>query len=235
MYLSGSIKFSFRKRSVQISSGFSDVFAGEDGPCIKQEIHGNSRLKVVSIVFCQEAFFAMTGKNPDELRQLASRAHTENRMPLPMRMASEQLVAENLMGVDKNLFLEAKVLELVSYKLGQLENATGAVACVNKTYAEKIHYAAELLEQQMLDPPGIFDLASQAGLNHNKLTKGFKDTFHFTPFEYLSKIRLRKAAALIASGDQNVSEAAFSVGYSNLSHFAKIFRKEFGVNPSEFS
>lgn len=44
-----------------------------------------------------------------------------------------------------------------------------------------------------------------------------------------------KARDLIAGHECNVTEAAFNVGFSGLSHFTKTFREEFGINPKAFA
>jgi AraC-like DNA-binding protein len=96
---------------------------------------------------------------------------------------------------------------------------------------EKIARACEILRKEMSEPPGARELARRVGLNHNQLVQGFREMFDLGPFEYLRNIRLEKARDLIAGHECNVTEAAFSVGYSSLSHFTKSFREKFGINP----
>jgi len=43
--------------------------------------------------------------------------------------------------------------------------------------------------------------------------------------------RLEKAFALLEQGEHNVSESAFAVGYTNVSHFSEAFQKRFGILP----
>ncbi|MBG9829358.1 helix-turn-helix domain-containing protein, partial [Bacillus wiedmannii] len=38
---------------------------------------------------------------------------------------------------------------------------------------------------------------------------------------------------LLRSGNSNVTETAFAVGYNNVSHFSELFRKKYGMNPSK--
>ncbi len=51
---------------------------------------------------------------------------------------------------------------------------------------------------------------------------------------WLRRQRIERAAALIASGRCNVSEAAVEVGYRSLSHFSRAFFEEKGVSPSKW-
>ena len=51
---------------------------------------------------------------------------------------------------------------------------------------------------------------------------------------YLRRLRIERAAELMASGRMNASEAALEVGYRSLSHFSQAFRAEKGLPPSEW-
>lgn len=55
-----------------------------------------------------------------------------------------------------------------------------------------------------------------------------------TAKDYIRKRRLQKSAELLKSGDYNVTEAATMTGFNDLNNFRIIFKKEFGVTPSEY-
>ena len=238
--LTGNTYFTFENREFHVKAGQSAAFIGGQGDiCIKQEIKKDSPCKITGVFCDHETFKTMTGRNSEELFPMSviEFAQRKRQVPPAMRIVAEQLTKSDFKGVDGRLFMEAKVLEFVAYELGLLDQyhpATGKSEPTCRSLVERVQYAAEILEQMMLEPPGIFDLSRSVGLDHTKLIQGFKDFYGLKPFEYLSKLRLQKAAKLIRSRDQNVTEAAFSVGYSNLSHFAKIFRSEFGMNPGEY-
>ena len=54
-----------------------------------------------------------------------------------------------------------------------------------------------------------------------------------SPNELLRRLRLRRASSLLATTDKSVSEVAYEVGFSSPSYFAKCYREEFGVSPTE--
>lgn len=239
--LSGGVNYTLQNRDIHLKAGNSAVLVGSRRDiCLKQEIKKDRRCRIVGVCFDQDSFNAMTGRKIGEIYQLSNPALSagKHQAPLAMSSVAEQLLLTDPDGVDRKLFLEAKVMEFVAYKLGILDGyqtKKGKPEPESPSLVEKIYHAAEILERRMLNPPGIFDLSRKVGLNHITLTQGFKEIVGQTPFKYLSKIRLQKAAKLIASGEQNITEAAFSVGYSSLSHFSKIFRSEFGVNPKAYS
>ena len=55
-----------------------------------------------------------------------------------------------------------------------------------------------------------------------------------TPNELLRLYRIKKAASLIESGQNNITAIMYEVGFQSTSHFAKSFRKYYGKNPSEY-
>jgi AraC-like DNA-binding protein len=50
----------------------------------------------------------------------------------------------------------------------------------------------------------------------------------------IKRIRLSKAAKLLQSKQENISEIALDVGFSNPAYFSECFRKQFGVTPSQY-
>ena len=52
--------------------------------------------------------------------------------------------------------------------------------------------------------------------------------------EYITMVKLKKAASLIKDENYTISEATFEVGFSTTKYFRQLFKKEFGVVPSEY-
>ena len=55
-----------------------------------------------------------------------------------------------------------------------------------------------------------------------------------SPQAYLVEFRLTKAAELMGLYDYKPGEAATSVGYHDLFNFSKMFKKKFGISPTEY-
>lgn len=51
---------------------------------------------------------------------------------------------------------------------------------------------------------------------------------------FIRMIRLKRAKQLLDNTDYTVSEILYQVGFTNPSYFAKCFKQQFGISPSEY-
>jgi AraC-like DNA-binding protein len=73
------------------------------------------------------------------------------------------------------------------------------------------------------------------GANRNKVNEVLKGELGMTFTTYLKKLRLTESARLLTETPTvTVSEVAYSVGYSNVSYFNKLFKEEYGCTPKVF-
>jgi signal transduction histidine kinase/ligand-binding sensor domain-containing protein/DNA-binding response OmpR family regulator len=80
--------------------------------------------------------------------------------------------------------------------------------------------------------PGL--LASELGLSRTLLYTKLKALTGQSVNEFIQMIRLKRAAQLLKSKNMPVSEVCFQVGFKDPSHFAKSFKKLFGISPKEY-
>ena len=52
--------------------------------------------------------------------------------------------------------------------------------------------------------------------------------------DYIQLLRLKKAIELMADGNNNISEIAYEVGFSDPNYFSKVFKKAYQLTPSEY-
>lgn len=74
------------------------------------------------------------------------------------------------------------------------------------------------------------DLSDMSEVNFRRL---FKEYTGKSPIGYRNALRLESARARLQSGEYNVSEAAESVGFSNLSFFTRLYKKQYGHTPKK--
>ena len=78
-------------------------------------------------------------------------------------------------------------------------------------------------------------LCQEVGISRAQLHRKMKEMTGISTSEFIRNIRLEQAARLLREQKINVTQVAYTVGFSNLAHFSTIFRKHFGVAPSEYA
>ncbi|ASA21701.1 AraC family transcriptional regulator [Paenibacillus donghaensis] len=97
----------------------------------------------------------------------------------------------------------------------------------------QIDQAIRWLSLQFHQQISIDQLASTLGYHRAHLSKVFKQRTGLSPKQYLLKVRMDKAQALL-NGPLTIDQVATSVGYNDALYFSRHFRKWCGMSPSEF-
>jgi AraC-like DNA-binding protein len=146
----------------------------------------------------------------------------------------DEITAADQPSYVRRVFLEAKILEILSLHLSQdhISEPEPLQYTAHHIDLAKLEHAKRLLEQNITYNFSLIELARKIGLNDFKLKKGFKATYGFTVFGYLTELRMEKAKELLIGGSL-VNEVASAVGYKNPQHFTAVFKKRYKVLPSK--
>ena len=77
-------------------------------------------------------------------------------------------------------------------------------------------------------------MTKEVGISRAQLHRKMKEMTGLSVSEFVRNIRLEQAVRLLKEQKINVTQVAYTVGFSNLAHFSTVFRKQFGVSPSEY-
>jgi AraC family transcriptional regulator len=92
---------------------------------------------------------------------------------------------------------------------------------------------ARFVEDHLSEPLLLDDLAREARLSPYHFARSFKASTGLAPHEFVTSRRLDRAKALLLSTGHSVPDVAYQVGYRNLSHFRRLFRRHTGLLPSD--
>ena len=70
-------------------------------------------------------------------------------------------------------------------------------------------------------------------MSTTKLKAKFKQIYGMKLYEYYNRNRMERAKEMLESGKYSVKQVGYQIGFTNLSNFAKAFRKEFGILPKD--
>ncbi len=98
----------------------------------------------------------------------------------------------------------------------------------------RIGRAVEFIEDHFAEAITIDDIAACSHVSRRHFFRLFEQAVGMAPMEYLKKVRLQKAAAMLLTTNANVTEVAFACGFNDSNYFSTLYHKEFGVSPSRF-
>ena len=145
------------------------------------------------------------------------------------------IITCQLTGNLRKLFLEAKVIELVTLQLQHYRELKEIPECkgLKKTDQQLMEEVKRYLSAHFCDDHSLKSIALHFGINEFKLKKNFKIQFLQTILDFLFDLKMDHAYRLLNDGGKFVNEVSRAVGYKNPNHFATAFSKRFGVSPSK--
>lgn len=175
-----------------------------------------------------------SGRHP--LRLAAGHGGWVGAFPTPpaLRTAALQMLGQPPAG-DQDLVIEARALDILNTALSAMREplfCRGARAVRN---ARQLEEAKALMLADLARPWTVRAVARGVGLTEKRLKADFRSRFGLPVYGFLQQSRLEHARVMLEAGGTNVTEAAIAVGYANPSHFAKLFRRQFGMPPSMLS
>ncbi len=76
--------------------------------------------------------------------------------------------------------------------------------------------------------------ASEVGISRPVLYRKIKSLTDLSPQQFLMTIKLKEAARIMKEEGRNISETAYTIGFSDPKYFSQIFKKHFGITPSQY-
>lgn len=148
----------------------------------------------------------------------------------------DEIVVESVDETYKLFFLKIKAEELICSLLMELEKRnTRQLYTLNNKDIETIYKIKEEILRELNNPPVINNLAILASMSPTKLKRLFTQIFGNSIFNYYQEFRMKEAAFLLKEGKLSVSEVGYKMGFSNLSHFSKVFTAHIGMKPKKYS
>jgi len=94
--------------------------------------------------------------------------------------------------------------------------------------------AAAFIHENYADNISVSSIARHLGLERSYLYRVFKAHMKTSPMEYLTHVRLLNACIALRDTDMRICEVAYAVGFRDLPHFSKIFKKKYLTSPSQY-
>lgn len=93
---------------------------------------------------------------------------------------------------------------------------------------------AEWINKNYGSPITSKEICRALGVSRAYMSREFNREMHVTVREYINSVRIKNAKILLDSSELNVSEIAYSVGFSDSGYFSSVFKKTTGLSPLEY-
>ena len=148
---------------------------------------------------------------------------------------------EELIAIDKErskddgVMFELKTVCLLC-KLAKLISQKYATAGENRDNAADyiILKTTQYMEENYFSKITVDDLSKIVNMSSPNFFRYFKKVFNTSPMEYLKKIRISHATAMLSSTDKSISFIAQECGFFDASHFTHTFEQSTNMKPKEF-
>ena len=198
----------------------SDIrMPGTDGYELLKKIKGNTNTTHIPVIL-------LTAKNDLDDKIIGLEHGADNYISKPFHMTELRYMIENLLknrqrirGKFSGAYQEDKIKEI------ELESDNEILMKrVMKVINDNLDNTELKVEM----------LAMEVGLSRVQLHRKMKEITGISTGEFIRNIRLKKAADLLSEKKVNVSQVAYMVGFSSHTHFSTVFKKFYGVSPTEY-
>lgn len=106
---------------------------------------------------------------------------------------------------------------------------------IHRVDADQLERVRAAVVADLSVPPQLPQLALLSGMSVSKLTDLYKQVFGESIYDYFQIARMDEAGYLLRLGGGSVAEIGHRLGFSNLSHFSRLFEKHYGITPKRFA
>lgn len=130
--------------------------------------------------------------------------------------------------------LEADALTRAAYARVFQRQFGGRARAAGRLDAARLVAVTDFIAANLHRDLSIAELAGAAALSPYHFARSFRRSTGLAPHRFVTTLRLERAAEQLRRSAQTVEQIAEGIGFSNLSHFRRLFRLHYGATPSDF-
>lgn len=192
-----------------------------DGVTMLKKIKGNSNVSDIPVIL-------LTSKSEVENRLEGLRKGADAFLAKPFNMEELHILIDNLVDNVRRIRGKYSGAQGQKAKIEQIQ-----VKGNNDALMERV---MKYMNEHLTDPDlNVEKLTEDVGISRAQLHRKLKEIAGVSAGEFIRNLRLEQAARLIEEGQINITQVAYSVGFSNQTHFSTVFKKHYGMSPSEYA
>ena len=156
-----------------------------------------------------------------------------------VRVFFKQLSEQSKTDLLRDAVMKGLILQLMVYLIRHhaIRISDEEISENSNKFGQRFEYtkrAIDYIYANIHTNPNIDDISKHVGLTRYHFMRIFKSVTGYTVSDYIGYVKCEYAKKKLASGKSTVTETAYSLGFPNISYFAKIFKKHTGKLPSEY-
>jgi signal transduction histidine kinase/ligand-binding sensor domain-containing protein/DNA-binding response OmpR family regulator len=125
--------------------------------------------------------------------------------------------------------------KLLKNKFSTKQNVISHEISSNPTDQAFIDRAFDIIENNLENENFDIELfAQELNISRSLLFKKIKSMIDMSVNDFIFSVKIKKACQLLRTGDYNISETSYKVGFKSVPHFSRKFTEIVGINPREF-
>jgi len=203
-----------------------------DGNELTRRIKNDERTSHIPIIL-------LTAKSEQESKLEGLETGADDYLTKPFDTKELQIRINNLINIRRKLKEKYSRIDIVPVRK-EIESSTrpgkdkaGKLSNLEEQFMCKV---MEVIEKHISEEDfSIEDFGKEVGMSRMQLHRKLKALSGKSASNYLRSVRLNKAKKMIEEQKGNISEIAYSVGFSSPQYFTRSFKEEFGYPPSELA
>lgn len=130
-----------------------------------------------------------------------------------------------------HLFCQLSIfMEILVYLSRLFSEEEGAKRNVYQNISEAITY----LNKHYKEPLNVVALCKAVGMSRPSLQRNFLKATGSSPVQYMLRLRIAEAVALLRSTGKSLTEISDAIGFFDCNYFGRQFKKVMGISPAAF-
>ena len=192
-----------------------------DGIELLKRIKGNSKISHLPVIL-------LTSKSEVEDRLRGIRNGADAYISKPFDIEELHLQIDNVVDNMRRLRGKFSGVQAQEGKIMDIE-----IKSYNDQLMDRI---VKAINENISDSEFKVDqLCAQVGISRSQLHRKIKEIAGIPTADFIRNIRLNQAARLLREHKASVADVAYNTGFANQTHFSTVFKKYFGMSPSDYA
>ena len=199
----------------------SDIMMPEmDGIALLKSIKGNVNISDIPVIL-------LTSRSEVSDRLEGLKRGADAFIAKPFNMEELHILIDNLIDNVRRLRGKFSGAQTQEEKVEKVE-----VKGNNDVLMDRI---MKCINENLQDPDfNVEKLTEKVGISRAQLHRKMKEITGISTGDFIRNLRLEQAARLIREKKINVTQVAYAVGFNNQTHFSTVFKKHYGMTPTEY-